>query len=114
MIDQPTMRETLAKKLAEYRKTAGLTVYEVGEKIGKSGKTVSGWEHCVGQPDAGLLAELCKLYQINIADLFDMPPKGITMDEDYMISLYRQLNLEGQEVIKNTAIGLINSGRYKP
>lgn len=31
--------------LKHYRELAGLTVYQVGELIGKSGKTVSAWEN---------------------------------------------------------------------
>ena len=34
----------MAATLKLYRENVGLTVYEVGEKIGKSGKTVSAWD----------------------------------------------------------------------
>ena len=39
------IRKQLAGKLREFRLRAGLTAKEVGEKIGKSDKTVSVWEH---------------------------------------------------------------------
>lgn len=39
-----TAREYMAKKLQYLRKRNGLTVNEVGEAVGKSGKTVSAWE----------------------------------------------------------------------
>ena len=113
MSEQSSMREYLAAKLSSYRKSAGYTVYEVGEKIGKSGKTVSGWEHGLGQPDAEMLKKLCGLYQVNIAELFGMPLDGLTPDEDDLLNSYRQLNNDGKIIIKNTAVGLVDSGKYK-
>ena len=113
MPEQPSIRMQLADKLCRFRKAASMTIYEVGEQLGKSGKTINAWEHGLGQPDAEMLMKLCALYHVDIADLFDMPPKGYTKDEDYLIYLYRQLNNEGQEIIKNTAAGLVDSGKYR-
>ena len=38
-------RETIAKVLRRLRMQSGLTANEVGEMIGKSGKTVNAWEN---------------------------------------------------------------------
>lgn len=59
------IRMTLATKLKEYRTQAGLTINDVGERIGKSGKTVSAWECGRGQPDADMLLALCELYGVS-------------------------------------------------
>ena len=56
-----------------------MTIYEVGKKVGKSGKTVSAWENGRGQPDADMLLILCELYSINnIAELLgqDISPSN--------------------------------------
>lgn len=59
------IRMTLATKLKEYRTRAGLTINDVGDRIGKSGKTVSAWECGRGQPDADMLLALCELYGVS-------------------------------------------------
>lgn len=59
------IRMTLATKLKEFRTQAGLTINEVGDRIGKSGKTVSAWECGRGQPDADMLLALCELYGVS-------------------------------------------------
>ncbi len=48
-------REHIAKVLKQLRLESGFTAKQVGEMIGKSGKTVSAWENNHGQPDAELL-----------------------------------------------------------
>ncbi len=65
------IRDVMATRLKRFRENAGMTIYEVGEKIGKSGKTVSAWECGRGQPDADMLIRLCHLYGINsISNLY--------------------------------------------
>lgn len=64
-------REYIAATLKRLREKSGLTADEVGEKIGKSGKTVNAWENGRGQPDADILIELCDIYEVdNILDEF--------------------------------------------
>ena len=58
------MRERMAEMLKYHRIKADMTVYDVGEKVGKSGKTVDAWEHGRGQPDADMLLKLCSLYEV--------------------------------------------------
>lgn len=58
-------REHIAKVLKQLRLKSGLTAKQVGEMIGKSGKTVSAWENNHGQPDAELLITLCDIYNVD-------------------------------------------------
>lgn len=60
----------IAKRLKEYREKTGLTVYQVGERLGKSGKTVSAWENGRGQPDADMFLALCEIYDVNSVGVF--------------------------------------------
>lgn len=69
-VNQKEIRKILATRLREFRTAAGLTAKEVGEKVGKSEKTVSAWEHGRGQPDADMLFTLCNLYGIRSFDKF--------------------------------------------
>ena len=55
-------REYIASVLKRLREASGLTADQVGEMVGKSGKTVNAWENNRGQPDAEILMLLCEIY----------------------------------------------------
>ncbi len=103
------IREQLASRLKLFREKAGMTIYEVGEKVGKSGKTVSAWENGRGQPDADMLLILCELYSINnIAELLgqDISPSNegspsYTPLEQEIIKAYRAAPPVLQEAVLN-------------
>lgn len=69
-----TVKKHMAAKLKEARKAKGLNVDQVGEVIGKSGKTISAWEVGRGQPNGDELLTLCKLLGVSLAELW--APKG--------------------------------------
>lgn len=99
------VRMTLATKLKEFRTRAGLTINDVGDKIGKSGKTVSAWECGRGQPDADMLLVLCELYGVSsIAEFFGetQPALSLSPDEMQLLAAYRALNQQGKEYILQT------------
>lgn len=58
-------KEYVASVLKRLRIKSGLTADEVGEMVGKSGKTVSGWENARSQPDAEILLQLCDIYKVD-------------------------------------------------
>lgn len=102
------IRKMLAGKLREFRKRAGLTAKEVGDVVGKSEKTVSGWEHGRGQPDADMLFQLCELYKIkSIAEFYTNKSEGtdslqLSPDEEKLLHDYRNLNEQGKAYIRQT------------
>lgn len=74
-------KEYIASVLKRLRTESGLTADEVGEKVGKSGKTVNGWENARSQPDAEILLQLCDIY--NVKDImyeFRELKNGIVQD----------------------------------
>lgn len=104
------IRKQLPDKLRKFRLHAGLTAKDVGNRIGKSDKTVSGWEHGRGQPDADMLFLLCEIYGIeNIAEFYSDHPSTnnnkLSKDEEDLISFYRSLDDEVKHVLLNTAKG---------
>lgn len=112
------IRIALAGKLQRFRKQAGLTTVEVGEKVGKSAKTVSGWEHGRGQPDADTLFQLCELYGIrSIAEFYTddatIDSSALSNEEMNLLQAFRQLNEEGQSKMVDYADDLVQSGKYK-
>lgn len=83
-MNEDIVRRFLARKLKELRKSKDLNVDQVGEAVGKSGKTISAWEVGRGQPDADELLKLCLLFDAKISDFYAAPEveySVITMDE---------------------------------
>lgn len=58
-------KEYIAAVLKKLRCESGMTADEVGALIGKSGKTVNGWENGRSQPDAEILLKLCDIYKVD-------------------------------------------------
>ena len=71
-------QELLAKNLAYYRKTSGLTQLELAEKFNYSDKSVSKWERGEGFPDVFVLKSLADFYGINVDDFYATEHKKIT------------------------------------
>lgn len=110
------IRDQLAGRLKYFRERSGLTIYEAGERIGKSGKTISAWENRRGQPDADMLLALCDLYHIDsIAELYgeSAPHTALSDPEKYLVEVYSALNDEGREELVNYASYLSTQDRYK-
>lgn len=102
------IRKLLAGKLRQFRQRANLTAKEVGEQIGKSEKTVSGWEHGRGQPDADTLFRLCEIYEIrSIAEFYseeyEISEETISHDEKELLAIYRSMNDTGRSLLLDTA-----------
>ena len=62
---------TLGKKLANYRKLAGLTQQQLGEKLNISPQAISKWENDLAEPDLSTIRALSKLYNISIVELIE-------------------------------------------
>jgi len=108
ILKEQEIRKQLAGKLHFFRQRAGLTAKEVGEKIGKSDKTVSGWEHGRGQPDADMLFLLCEIYGIkNISEFYtndtEQMVSPVSQDERELLTIYRNLNKEACAMLLSTA-----------
>ena len=59
------IREIVAKNIADFRKSAGLTQSELAEKINYSDKSVSKWERGESIPDVITLAQLAEFFGVN-------------------------------------------------
>lgn len=88
-------RDYIASTLRRLREATGLTADQVGELVGKSGKTVNAWENNRGQPDAEMLMTLCDIYHVeNILAEFnpqkiENPIAGLSPHEVKVITSYR-------------------------
>ena len=106
-------RAILAAKLKYYRQRSGMTIYEVGDAIGKSGKTVSAWETGHGQPDAEMFMKLYRLYGVNsMSEFFGITDAPMPVSETELLESFRKLNADGQRLILATIKAYLNSGDY--
>ncbi len=62
-------RKRLAEHLVKYRKLNGLTQIELADFLSYSDKSVSKWERGEGVPDAFVLLNLARLYDITVSEL---------------------------------------------
>lgn len=111
-------REYIASVLKRLRAEQGMTADEVGEIIGKSGKTVSGWENARSQPDVDLLLKLCEIYKVeNILDTFseikrNVKPIESKDDTQKLLHNYNLLNDSGKEKLLEYSEDLIGNAKY--
>ena len=85
-------REQIAATLKRLRKESGMTAEEVGNLIGRSGKTIASYESGHRQPDADTLLFLCKAY--NVSDILSefegrQMSINLTAHEQAVILAYR-------------------------
>lgn len=62
---------TLGTKLATYRKMAGLTQQQLGERLNLSAQAISKWEKDLSEPDLTTLRTLAELYKVTVDELLD-------------------------------------------
>ena len=60
----------IGKFIKEQRKEKNLTQFELAEKLRVTDRAISKWENGNCMPDSGIIAELCRILNITINDLF--------------------------------------------
>jgi transcriptional regulator with XRE-family HTH domain len=71
------VKETIAKNLAELRKSHKFTQQTLAEKLDYSDKAVSRWEHGETLPDIETLCKICDIYGVKFEYLLqEEQPKG--------------------------------------
>ena len=64
--DAETLKLTIGKNIAEYRKLAKLSQIEFAEKLNYSDKAISKWERGESIPDVLTLVQLAELFEISV------------------------------------------------
>ena len=77
-VDEATLRRTIAKDIAAYRKAHKDTQAGLAEKLNYSDKSVSKWERGESVPDIYILTQIADLYGITVSNLIGEvePPKA--------------------------------------
>ncbi len=113
----------IGKRLKEAREKAGLTQEELGRMVGVTGSSITNYEKETSHPKEPVMYALIDALRVEPNFLFQdcvhLPQKekspGVAEDapgEEQIISLYRELNTEGQEKLLDYADDLVASGKY--
>ena len=94
------IRATIAKNIADFRKSAGLTQFELAEKINYSDKSVSKWERGEGLPDVYVLSQIADICSVHPGDFFLDEPKKLK-------STVKRASVKVRLVITALAVGLV-------
>lgn len=105
------------------RKQLGLTLEEVGNRVGVSKSTVKKWETgYIENMKRDKIALLASVLEISPLELMGVKTENeirptispsLTPSEQQLINNYRQLNEEGQEKLLDHSIDLVSLDRYK-
>lgn len=69
MMDEITLRKTIGKNIALYRKSHRDTQAVLGQKLSYTDKAVSKWERGESTPDIYVLTQIAELYGITVGNL---------------------------------------------
>ena len=75
--DEATLRKTVAKNIAQYRKAHHDTQLDLATKLNYSDNSVSKWERGESLPDVYILSQIAELYGVSVSALIGeiQPPK---------------------------------------
>ena len=60
----------IGRFIKQKRKEKGMTQSKLAEKLGVTDRAISKWENGNCMPDSGIIADLCKILNVTINDLF--------------------------------------------
>lgn len=111
------------KRLKQLRRMKGLSQVALADTLEMSKSTIGAYETGERMPGREATKKMAEFFHVSPAYLmgdeeeyFMFAPDYVSMfqDDEFMEMLdhYYQLNEEGQEIIRNTAAGLVASGRY--
>lgn len=100
------MNQYLIDMIKKGRKEKGYTQSEVASKLGIKGNTLSGYETGATEPDIDTYLELCRIYDLDYADVLETAYNlkkyeefHISNSEQKHIKKYRALEPQGKEMV---------------
>jgi DNA-binding XRE family transcriptional regulator len=103
-----SIRLNIQSNIIKYRKNAKLSQAQVAEAIGVKNSTVSSWERGANAPDIETLFKICKLFDVNVSDIFGCDAidvsKQITVhgfEKDLVLS-YRNADEVDKTIVRRT------------
>ncbi|MDQ7095986.1 helix-turn-helix transcriptional regulator [Desulfosporosinus sp. PR] len=98
MSDTNEARLRVGKVIRDARNKSGLTQRQLGDMIGKSNNTITGWEKGINSPDVEAIELLCAVLDIPVKEMFphcaekDVKTMELTTIEQNLIESWRKLS----------------------
>ena len=73
-MDEITLKQTVARNIVRYRKSAAMTQAELAQQLHYSDKSVSKWERAEGLPDLYVMVQMADLFGVSVNDLLEDEP----------------------------------------
>lgn len=112
-------KKIFSNNLSSLLEDRQLTQREVADSIGVSAQTFNTWCRGVAIPRMDKIQKLADYFCVEKSTLIDPPDLSdssvfrLTASEISLLSSFRRLNNEGQELIMKTCEGLVASGQYE-
>lgn len=107
---------SFGSRLRERRETLKLKQSELGAMLGVTGSAIGNYENGVSSPKADILYKVFDVLQCDANYLFqdEMCDKNSATDkaDEALLSLFHELNEEGQEKLLDYADDLVRSEKY--
>ena len=103
-------------RFKELRTAAGFTQQELAKRFDVSQSTITMWENGKRQPDIETLEFIADFFNVDMNYLTGTSSKTtriLDRNQYELISLYDQMNEAGQAKLRDFAVDLVASGRYK-
>ena len=111
------------ERLKQLRRMKGLSQVALADKLDMSKSTIGAYETGDRMPGREATRKMAEFFNVSPGYLMGDEEEYFMFAPDYMpifqddaflemLDHYYQLNEEGQEIIRNTAAGLVASGRY--
>ena len=109
---------SIGDNIRHLRESHGMTQLEFAQIAGVSDKAVSTWENGLKIPRMGPIQKISDHFGVSLSELLSDDEKPLNVpqfspDEEQLLSLYRNLNREGQEKLLGYATDLAATGNYK-
>ena len=95
---------SLGNKLAALRKNSNMTQEALGKRLDISAQAVSKWENDLSEPDMATLKKLSSIYNVPIAEFYDLKDTGNQSKNDDTVITYKVLITDCNNTSKFTSI----------
>lgn len=109
---------SIGDNIKKLRELNDLTQTELGRIAGVSDKAVSTWENGYAEPRMGAVQKMADYFKVAKSvilddDLDSAPLQSASPLHDRLLSLFDELNREGQNRVVNYADDLVSTGKYQ-
>lgn len=112
-----TVKDEIAKNLIRFRKRNKMTQRDLAKRLDVRDNTISQWENGINSIDMGTLADICKIFNVSVSEMFGRFANTSTDDYSYeeknIISNFRDLNEAGKTYAVKQLSFALSQDEYK-